>query len=190
MKRKKMFRKHRMTALLLGVLFLCTQTVGLAASVTGFEASTLPEKYDPINMTFEERAAWIEANLEPVYTGQAQPISRSEWLYTSLRTDVVDIDDMFDVGKLETQMKFTCNDQLTAVTDFGTVVFRATPYRGSLVDTNYFVNDDTPYNIRVVYEAWFATAGGTRFVEHWYTLHGHGTYSLYVVTDNGADFVR
>ena len=188
MKRTRRCLKHRMTALLCGILLFCTQTVGLAASGTG--VSDLPEKYDPKNMTFEERAAWIEENLEPVYSGQAQPLTRGEWLYTSLRTDYADLEDMFDIGKLETQVKFMCNNQYTEVTDFGTVVFRATPYSGTIVDTNYFVNDDTPNNIRIVYEAWFANAGGTDFVEHWYTLHGHGAYDLYVVTSEGASFVR
>lgn len=190
MKQRRVFRKHRMTALLLSLLLLCTQTIGFAASGTQNDKINLPEKYDPENMTFEERAAWVEANLEPVYSGPAQQLKRGEWLYTSYRTDVANVNNAFDIGKLETQMKFMCDNQYVNVTDFATVTFRATPYGGAVATTDYTVNDDTPNNIRVVYSVAFAYGDKYCLTEHWYTLHGHGAYDLYVVNNGDAGFVH
>ena len=150
-----------------------------SSSVFALSSNETPMPYDPIHMTIDERFAWVVENLEPVYIGYASHEDRSETLYTPLKTSYAG-SSMVNYGKLETRVWFTCNDALTNVTDWGTSVFRATPYLGAAVDTDSSSARLSNDNVRIVYEAWFAHYEGAFFVEHWYNVYGDGRYAIYV----------
>ena len=69
-------------------------------------------EYDPLNMTFEERAQWIEQNIEPTYTWRPNVQGRSEWLYSNTNTTTVG-NDIYNVGYVTTQVKFKINNSQT-----------------------------------------------------------------------------
>lgn len=167
--------KKRITLLLTMLFVLVLHTVSFAA-----EKKVDMSEYNPKTMTFEERAKWVEENIEPIYVGTAQGIERTEWLYTSTKTDTVG-PAQYDVGKLQTRVKFTV-DEDENVTDWSTVTFRATNLTNAIVDTDYFDTEIAPHNIRIVYEAWFTEVSGAYFIEHWYNLHGNGAYDVRVVS--------
>lgn len=155
----------------------------LLHSISFANETKLPKtEYNPKTMTLEERARWVEENVEPIYSGEAQRLSRGEWLYTDKTTTYVG-PDQYDVGKLETQMMFTV-DSNKNVSDWSTVVFRATNITQAIVDSNYFDTEIYPHNIRVVYEATFTEVSGAYYVDHWYNLHGDGKYDVRVVKGN------
>lgn len=168
-------KRIKRVGLMIAMLMILLQTVGFATS----DNISITE-YDPQTMTFEERAKWVEENVEPAYSGQAEKIYRNEWLHTSLKTDIVG-NDFYDVGKLETRLKFMCNSDFTRVDDFSNVTFEATHLSIGTVDTDYFSKWFAPDNVRVVYEAWFSDHSGAYLVEHWYNLHGSGAYDVRVV---------
>lgn len=143
------------------------------------EDKTPKTEYNPKTMTLEERARWVEENVEPIYSGEAQRLSRSEWLYTNITTTYAG-PGQYDVGKLETQMRFTVDNNRN-VSDWNTVVFRASNISQAIVDSDYFETEIYPHNIRVVYEATFTDVSGAYFVDHWYNLHGDGKYDVRVV---------
>ena len=170
-------KRCRMFALLTVMLLLLSQTMGVAAN-----SNISGTGYDPRTMTFEERAEWVEENVEPVYSGQAHSLMRGEWLYTNTQEDEVG-NDMYDVGQLQTAVKFLCNSDFTEVEDYATVTFRAIPLKADIiVDTDYFADYFAPNNVRIIYTAWFADLSGAYYIEHWYNLHGDGAYDVRVVT--------
>lgn len=140
-------------------------------------------------MTFEERAKWVEENIEPT---QFEPFPHNdidciqgsrngEWLYTNLHQDTIFSLSGIPIGTLETRVRFLCDANFTRVLDTNTIVFRVIPYGGAIATTESFRSWFAPDNVRVIYTAWFATPVGTYLVEHWYNFHGHGAYSLRIV---------
>ena len=142
----------------------------------------IPETYDPSTMTIEERWAWVQENVEPIYVGPAHHEDRSEILYTNLDTSYVGPNDYTNYAKVETKVKFTVNDTMTRVQSWSTDTFRATPLIGTLTitDTNSSSTRLSDDNVRIIYEAWFANITGAYYIEHWYNVYSDGGYALYV----------
>ncbi len=143
--------------------------------------SVINTEYDPTTMSLEERRLWVLENVEPSFTGTATYIARNEWLYTGVHTSYAE-NTLYTIGKLETQLKFLCNQQFTEVVDWSNNVFRATGLIDNvIIDTDYHATRMFPDNVSVVYEAWFAQAEGAYLIEHWYNLHGDGDFEIRVV---------
>lgn len=166
--------KRKIILLMTMLFILVLHTVSFAA-----EREVDMTEYNPNTMTFEERAKWVEENIEPTYVGQAQGVERNEWLYTSTQTDTIG-PDQYDVGKLQTRVKFTV-DADENVTDWSTVTFRATNLADATVESDYSDAEIASNNIRIVYEAWFTDVSGTYVIEHWYNLYGDGSYAVRVI---------
>ena len=146
----------------------------------------LSKEYDQRNMTFEERAKWVDQNVKPTFSGHALKNAKGEWLYTNLYTTVAE-NDFYALRQLESKIKFMCNDDFTRVDSYSYVEFRTPTFKqGVVVDTEYFADWFSPDNVRIVHTAWFADVSGGYLVEHWFNLHGHGAYDLKIV--NGGPY--
>lgn len=169
-------KKTRLIAALMAMLILPLQTIEFAAS-----ADTGVKPYDPRTMTLEERSQWVYENVEPVYSGQAEQIARSEWLVTTTEVTPIGPNHDYPVARLETQLTFLCNDSFTEVIDWSTLKFQPIAIGTALFDTEYVDNRLYPDNVSVVFTVWTACDAGAFVTEHWYNLHGRGAYDVRVV---------
>lgn len=143
------------------------------------------DEYDPRNMTFEERAAWVEKNVEPIHVELGDRVSTradGEWLYTNIKRTTAKSQTGYEVGTLETQARWMV-DQNENVLDWASVRCEAIPITMNLNSAELTVSKKIANNnVRMVYEAWFSELSGAYFIEHWYNLHGSGAYDVRVVT--------
>ena len=81
----------------IGLLLVFMLSFVLCMNSYASEVRNVKTEYDPLNMTFEERAQWIEENIEPTYTWRPNVQGRSEWLYSNTNTTTVG-NDIYNVN--------------------------------------------------------------------------------------------
>ena len=148
------------------------------------------DEYDPRSMTFEERAKWVEENVEPtrIYINNSpQTRADGEWIYTDIESTPVESQTGYQIGIFETQARFIV-DENEKVLDWATERCEAIPITMGFHETDITSNRIADNNVRIVYEAWFSEMSGAFFVEHWYNLHGWGAYDVRVVTGSEPEF--
>lgn len=153
-----------------------------------------PDEYDPRTMTLEERAKWVDENVEPIQgtldlsmNALTPYVVDTSWRYSETKTSSVG-PDQYTVGTLTTAIKYKVDAALYSVEAWGTVIFSpaavaSTAWVTDQVSDSFWVQE--PGNYRMLYEVWFADPSGGQFIEHWYNIHGDGQYSLQVVNGIG-----
>lgn len=148
------------------------------------------DEYNPKTMTLEERAKWVEENVEPTRISVKNPITTradGEWIYTGIESTTVESQTGYEIGVFETQARWMV-DENEKVLDWATERCEAIPTTMSHHDTKITSTRLADNNVRIVYEAWFSELSGAFFVEHWYNLHGWGAYDVRVVTGSETEF--
>ncbi len=147
------------------------------------------DEYDPRNMTWEERAEWVDANVPKTHYEALVALfnANSEWLLTEETYSDVGTA-QYTTGTMRTKVKFVVDRDAYAVKDWATAKFEAdvlSPY-ASVVDkavNQHWMGESG--NLRIIYEAWYLDPTGTRFIEHWYNLHGSGAYDVQTINGEG-----
>jgi len=181
-------------------IILCITLMTFLLSSTAYAGVRVvtPDEYNPRTMTLEERARWVDENVEPTLgrldlsPNLVSPFAiDANWRY-SQPVDSFIGPDQYTVGTLTTAIKYKVDTAQYSVEDWGTVIFSA-----GVVAPTAWVSEQTfdsfwiqePGNYRMLYEAWYVDPSGGQFIEHWYNIHGDGQYSIREVKGIGEEYI-